>query len=200
MGDTIIPHWHIVEKIMDELRSVKGIEKAMHLDEMDLQKTMELEENDRINDPRFFGEKNNVGVKKAFRSDIIMSFVTNKEFEWPRDIIQIVYLGQIVGRDISDSVELEEYKKRRDCCVMGNIVVHYDKFLNINSASETPTMVINAKPFPVIENIPQVCDAIITSPSRSTDGYIKSKMDVENKSHVGTFLVGIQLEDPLPKV
>ncbi|MEA1985668.1 MAG: hypothetical protein U9N13_08480 [Euryarchaeota archaeon] len=200
MGGTIIPHWYIVENIMDELRSVKGIEKTMHLDEMDLQTIMELEEKDRMNEPRFFGEKNNVGVKKAFISDITMSFVTNKEFDWPRDIIQIVHMGQVVGKDINDPVELEEYKKRRDCCVMGNIVVHYDKFLKINSASEPPTMVINAKPFPVVENIPQVCEAIIASPSRSTDGYIKSKMDVENKSHMGTFLVGIQLEDPLPEI
>lgn len=192
-------YWQIVEEVKNELQSIRGIEKALFLDENDRQKISELENKDEQTASRFLGIKKNVGIKEAFRSDVLISFLTNKEFDWPKNTLKLVQGEQIVGEDISDPVELRRYKERSDCFVVGNIVVYCNDFIKTKSSSEPLLMVINSKPFPRIEKIPHVSGAILASPSRFTDEYIKSRMDIKNEGSYGTFLIGFDISKNIPK-
>jgi len=84
-------------------------------------------------------------------------------------------------------------EKCKDCCVMGNIVFYNDRFKRLKSPDLELEMVIHAKPFPEIEKIPCVSEAIVALPSRLSDSYIKSRMGIEPQKYMGTFLLGLDL-------
>lgn len=184
----------IAEKAIDMLHNTKGIEKAFLLDKNDLEKISELEEKDEQVNSKYFGKKHNIGVKKTLMADILIAFVTNKEYEWPKDTLKILYQGEIIGRDVSNNIEMEKYINSRDYCVFGNIVVDFRKIRDLRDTTEPPLMIISAKPSEEIENMNFISEALIASPSRFTDTYIKSKIPFEGELHVGSFLVGLNIE------
>lgn len=99
-----------------------------------------------------------------------------------------------MGEDISDPLELARLEKCKDCCVMGNIVFYNDRFKRLKSPDLGLEMLIQAKPFPEVENIPCVSEAMVALPSRLSDSYIKSRMGIESNSSMGTFLLGLDLK------
>lgn len=190
-------YWEIIDKVQNKIQSIKGIDKAFFLDEKDRLHIAELENKDEKTSSRFLGIKNNVGIKEVFRSDVVMSFLTNKEYDWPKNNLQLIQGKKLVGHDISDPVEIKKYMERKDCLVIGNIVIYNDGFSKNNSPPEELFMVINSKPFPEIEKIPFVSGARLASPSRLTHEFIKTKIGIDIKSCSGTFLVGFNIDKNL---
>jgi hypothetical protein len=145
------------------------------------------------------GIKKNIGIREAFGSDVVISFLANREFDWPENYLTLVRGERIIGEDVGDPEKLREYEKRSDCIVIGNIVVYYDDFVKTKRDTSPLLMVIASKPFPGIEIIPKVREARLASPSRFTDEYLKSKMDADSKEVKGTFIIGFNINTPLPE-
>ncbi|WMW24013.1 hypothetical protein RE474_07840 [Methanolobus sediminis] len=184
----------IAKKAIEMLHDIKGIEKAIVLDNEDVEIITKLEEKDEQMNSLYIGRKHNIGVKKALGADILLAFVTNIEYEWPTDNLKIMYQGEIIGRDISDANEIKKYIDSNDHCVFGNIVVNFRKMKDLRNTTEPPLMIISAKTWNEAENMNFVSEALIASPSRLTDGYIKSKIPCGRDLHIGTFLVGLNIE------
>lgn len=184
----------IAKKAIEMLHATKGVEKAFILDYEDIKAIMKLETKDEQMNSLHLGRKHNIGVKKALEANILLAFVTNMEYEWPTDNLKVMYRGEVIGRDISDADEIKKYINSNEYCVFGNIVVNFSKIKNMRHTSEALQMIINAKTWNEAENINYVSEALIASPSRLTDGYIKSKILCEKEAHVGSFLVGLNLE------
>ncbi|WP_406656344.1 hypothetical protein V7O62_10845 [Methanolobus sp. ZRKC2] len=180
----------VVEKAISTLHDIKGIEKVLLTTEFDRKKITQLEDEDEKKSSLCFGKKNNVGIKKVLESDILISFVTNMEYEWPENNLKIVHRGEVIGEDISDASEIERLKKTKEYRVFGNIIVNRKKFKSIKGSINPPMVLIDAKPCPEIEKLEFVSEAMVASPSKLTDQYIKSKMGFKSKDHVGSFLVG----------
>ncbi|WP_406661593.1 hypothetical protein V7O66_03510 [Methanolobus sp. ZRKC3] len=147
--------------------------------------------------PLGFGKKHNVGVKQALESDVLISFLTNREYDWPKNNLKIVHQGEVVGEDVSDPGEINRLKQSEENILCGNIVIYKEKFKKVQYSCEPPLMVISAKPCLEIEEISFVSEAMIASPSRLTDEYVKSKINFKNTACIGSFLVGLNLEDSL---
>ncbi|MDY0387878.1 MAG: hypothetical protein RBT65_12290 [Methanolobus sp.] len=187
----------IAKKAIELLHITKGVENTFLLNEYDIKQIMKLEKKDeKMNS--LVGKKHNIGVKQALRADILIAFLTNKDYDWPKDNLRIIHQGEIIGRDVSDLAEINRYKNSDEHCVLGNIVINHRKMKKFKNSSEAPVMEISAKPWKELENMNLVSEALIASPSRLTDGYIKSKIAFENKSHVGSFLVGLNLKKNYP--
>ena len=184
----------IAKKAIEMLHNTKGIEKAILLDAEDIKTIMKLEKKDEQMNSLNLGRKHNIGVKKALGANILIAFVTNRDYDWPTDNLKILYQGEVIGKDISDAEEIEKYTNSNQYCVFGNIVVNFRKMRNIRNTTEPPMMVISAKTWDKAEDMNFVSEALIASPSRLTDGYIKSKIPCERELYVGTFLVGLNLE------
>mgnify|MGYP000076640341 CR=1 FL=1 len=184
----------IAEKAIEKLHNTKGVEKIFLLDEYDRKKIIQLEERDEQMAPMTFGKKHNAGMKQALRSDFLISFLTNREYDWPKNNLKLIHRGEIIGEDISDPDEINRLKQSEHH-LFGNIVIYNHKFEKYKEFSEPPVMHISAKPCPEIEEIAPVSEAIIASPSRLTDKYIKSKINSKNEIHVGSFLVGVNLDN-----
>ncbi|WP_406656343.1 hypothetical protein V7O62_10840 [Methanolobus sp. ZRKC2] len=185
----------VAEKAIDILHITKGVENAFFLDECEVQQIIKLEKQDEETNSLYFGKKHNIGVKQALRADVLIAFVTNKEYDWPRDNLKIMYQGETIGKDVSDASEIKRYKSSDDHCVFGNIVINYEKVRDFKDMSEPPLLVISGKPCKEIEDMAFVSEALIASPSRLTDDYIRSKFPLSNELHVGSFLLGLYLEN-----
>ncbi|WP_319508738.1 hypothetical protein [uncultured Methanolobus sp.] len=191
-------HLAIAEKAINMLCDTKGIDKAFLLDKNDIEKIIEFEEKDEQMNSLYFGQKHNIGVKQALMADVLIAFVTNKEYEWPKDNLKIIHQGEIIGRDISNSTEIKRYMNSNDHCVFGNIVINFRKMKELKHTNEKPLMIINSNHWTEIEKIDLVSEALIASPSRLTDNYIKSKHSSRDDLHIGTFLVGLKLIEKVP--
>jgi hypothetical protein len=181
----------VVEKAISILYNRKGIEKAFLITEYDRKEIIGLEEKDEQNSSCCFGKKNNVGMKQALGSDVLISFITNTDYEWPENNLKIVHRGEVIGEDVTDAAEIERLKKSGKYRVFGNIVVDRKKFKNVKYSFRAPAIVIDAKPCPEVEELAFVSEAMIASPSKLTDEYIKSKLGIKSKDHIGSFLVGL---------
>ena len=183
----------IAKKAIEMLHDTKGIEKAILLDTEDIKTIMKLEKKDEQMNSLCLGKKHNIGVKKALGANILLAFVTNRDYDWPTDNLKIMYQGEIIGKDISDAEEIEKYINSSDHCVFGNIVVNFRKMKDLRNTTEPPLMIISEKTWDEAQNMDFVSEALIASPSRLTDGYIKSKIPC-GREYIGTFLVGLNLE------
>ncbi len=188
----------IAKKAIKLLHITKGVENTFLLNEYDMKQIMKLEEKDEQMNSGGFGKKHNIGVKQALRADILIAFLTNKDYDWPKDNLRIIHQGEIIGRDVSDLAEINRYNNSDEHYVLGNIVINHRKMKKFRNTSEAPVMEISAKPWKELESMNFVSEALIASPSMLTDGYIKSKIAFENKIHVGSFLLGLNLEKNYP--
>lgn len=180
----------VIDKAISILQEIKGIEEAFVIDDFDRRKIAQLEIKDEKTSSSCFGRKENTGMKQVLRSDILLSFVTNKGYRWPENSLKIIHRGEVIGGDVSDANEIERFKRSHKHRVFGNIVIDRKKFNSIKGSINPPLVVIGARPCPQIEELFCVSEAIIASPSRLTDKYIRSKMDFKSKGYVGSFLVG----------
>lgn len=185
----------ITKKALEKVQLIKGVKEAFILNETDRNIIVQLEKKDDHMIPRGFGIKQNIGVDQALKADILISFLTDKEYDWPKNNLKIVHRGNIIGEDISNIDELNRLKESNNCCICGNIVLYKEKIKYFKDSDAPPVMLINSKPCPEIEEIPFVSEAMIASPSRSTHNYLYSKMSIKNTNCIGSFLLGLNLEE-----
>ncbi|UGV41501.1 hypothetical protein J7W08_04215 [Methanococcoides orientis] len=185
-----------MDKVRIKLNSTRGIDQIVLLNNVDRRKIIELEGEDEKVKSVLFGKKNNLGVKQVLDCDVMMAFMTNKEFGWPANNIKLMHGDKIIGGDVTDPVKLQEYQEHSGYCVFGNIVVELDKLVKKGDSADSICMVVNPKPFPHIGHIPGISDALMASPSRFTDEYIRSRLHPNSKEQcIGSFLLGFNIKN-----
>ncbi|NPE27763.1 hypothetical protein HNV12_07245 [Methanococcoides sp. SA1] len=184
-----------MDGVRTELLSSKGISSVLFLDETDRKKIIEFENEDEQKGVTFCGKKSNVGMHQVLGCDMMLGFLTDNEFQWPKHNIKLMHGERLIGEDVSDPVELKMYQDDPKYCVLGNIVILNKEFLNIRSSTDPINMVINAHPFPSIEVVYGISDAIIASPSRVSDEYIRSISQDDCSVHIGSFLLGFNMKN-----
>ncbi|ABE51728.1 hypothetical protein [Methanococcoides burtonii] len=183
-----------MNEVRTELLLSKGIGSVLFLDETDRKKIIELEMEDVQKGLILCGKKSNVGMHQVLGCDMMIGFLTNNEFQWPKHNIKLMHGGRLIGEDVSDPVELKGYQDDPKYCVLGNIVILYEEFLKVKSSTDPIDMVINAHPFPSIEVVYGISGAVIASPSRASDEYIRSLSQDDYSVHIGSFLLGFNLK------
>lgn len=181
--------------MLEKLHLTKGIEKAFLLNELDRDMIVQFEKNDEQMLPSGFGKKKNIGIDQVLISNILICFLTNKKYDWPKNNLKIVHQGKIIGEDISDIATINSLKESKEHYICGNIVIYKNNFNQFQNSNVAPVMLIESKPYPEMKEISFVSEALIASPSRLTHKYLKSKIRFENENCVGSFLLGVNLEN-----
>ncbi len=187
----------ILEHIGDRLGSMEGIQIFFFLDNDDVQKIQKLELKDEVQGSRMFGTKKNIGVRQVLECDLSIAFLTNRNFEWPVNTMKLMQGDNVIGKDVTDPVELKVYKKDPDYYVLGNIVLYYNKFLKLRSGDMPLNVVINPKRFPEMEGIPYINNVVLGIPSPLTDNFVRVKAKARNKDPegcIGSFLLGLNIK------
>jgi|Deesub1362A_J573_1020465.scaffolds.fasta_scaffold02149_3 hypothetical protein len=140
------------------------------------------------------GRGQNIGMREVMKKRYVFVCATTLEFKWPRkDLLRILYAGEVVGRDIYDKKELEELRAKGDI-VMGNIVLFRNKVRHLKAKRENRELnegfTVQILPL----ELPELSryGAVAASPSTPTDLYLKKLLNIPtDDGSLGTILVGV---------
>lgn len=187
----------IIEQVLEKLGQVKGVGATTLLSSEDREIIRKMEEKADQMTLMGLGRGDNQGVKKVLDMDVLVSFFTDMDYEWPcGPNVILKHKDKKVGEDTEDAERLKEVEKSSDSLVIGNIII-YDKgvLMEANSSKEPLVVVLPPKECESVGCIEGVGDAILASPSSPTDEYIKERMYEKNEFGSGTFLLGFDFEN-----
>lgn len=187
----------IIENVERQIKSVKGVDETYILNDDDRLKIDELETKANQMTLMGLGIGDNKGVKCVMECDVVMSFTTDMDYQWPPDSnVILMQNGEVVGEDVSDPEKLKEWEQNKDALVIGNIIIYGRSVLSTLTGKSDPlVVVIPPKECPAVENVSGVREAILASPSPPTDEYLKDRMNLKCEHGIGTFLLGINFEE-----
>lgn len=183
----------VIESAKDQLESIKGVCEVISLDTTDILKIKRLERLDEQISCKIVGRKYNVGIRRVLSSDVVLSFVVNKEYDWPVNTIKLFHKGKMIGEDTQDHNIIRQFSERSDSFVMGNIIF-YDREALKNSDMDDPIcMIVTEQPCPQLDPLWGISDAVIGIPSGYTHDYLQLKTCTDQKQMLGSFLVGFNI-------
>jgi len=189
-----VPYKHIIENVISKVKKFKGVHQVLVLEEDDKKRVLELERQAEQRVIMGLGQGDSQGVKTALKRDVVISIITDNEYEWPPGPnVILMQEGEVIGEEMTDE-GLKKLKKRKDVIITGNFVIYKDKISKSSLINRAPPLVIfPPKGYPQIEEMPHVKDAIVGSPSLPTDIYLRSRMCVKSEEALGTVLVGFNI-------
>ncbi|TGC09852.1 hypothetical protein [Methanolobus halotolerans] len=186
----------IIEQVSSCMEKIQGVGDALILTEEDRETIRELEKKADEMTLMGLGRGDNKGVKQVLNNDVIFAFTTNMDFKWPAGPnVILMHEGCVVGEDIEDEAKLEEFKTCKTNLVIGNIVIYDISVLKRVDGKMNPLIVVlPPKTCSEVEELPEVCNATLASPSPPSDEYIKERLGLQNIHGTGTFLLGFDFE------
>ncbi|WP_292484390.1 hypothetical protein [Methanohalobium sp.] len=185
----------VIEKVKNKVMEMKGVCGVFTLNADDLEYIKEQEKKAEDMTLMGLGKGDNQGVKEVINRDVVMVFITNEEFEWPCSP-QVILMkeGEKIGEDMDDTEKLKEYEETGDALVIGNIVI-YDKssISSLTGTSKPLVVVMPPKECPTVEEVSEISDVVLGSPSPPTDEYLKDRIEAVCESGMGTFLLGFNV-------
>ncbi len=184
----------IIESAKNELESVKGVCKVISLDTIDIGKIKKLERLDEQIGCKTIGRKYNVGIRRVLCSDVVLSFMVNKEYDWPLNTIKLFHKGKMIGEDTQDQTIINKFNECNDSFVMGNIIFYDKEALRKSDIDDPIYMIVTEQPCPQLEPILGIYGTVIGIPSSYTHDYLQLKIGSDQKQMLGSFLVGFNID------
>ncbi|MDK2892557.1 hypothetical protein [Methanohalophilus sp.] len=185
----------VINKVIDELSKIKGVGHCEVLTDEDRRVIEEMEAKADEMTLMGLGRGDNKGVKKVLKSDFLLVFTTDMDYEWPpAPNVILMQNGEVVGEDTDDEEKLKELANSDDAIVMGNIIIYNKNALSsMGGKCEPLVVVLPPKKCNEIECLPNISSAYLASPSPPTDEYLKKRICHNNESGTGTFLLGFDI-------
>jgi len=188
-----MPPENIIRNVLSIIREIKGVHQVIVLSDEDKEKVLELERQAERKVIMGLVKGDNQGVKTALNRAAVIASVTDSRYVWPLGpSLLIFWKGKFIGEEVSDPKKLEKLRDNRNVVLIGSLVLYKDRILGFSlTTKEPPIVVFPAKPFPTVEKITKVYDAVQGSPSPPTNRYLKMRMkaDLED-TELGTIVVG----------
>gem|GEM_PF-991739 len=116
-----------VAGLMERLIGVRGIIDAVLLPSELKRRILESEMCEEANAASFF-RKCNAGVREVLKRENLLAALTDENYTYPPEPVELIYLGETVGIEIRDKSLLEVYRKDCNAMVLGDsFVIFKDK-------------------------------------------------------------------------
>lgn len=190
---------YIVGSLMEKLIHIKGIVDAVLLPSELKREILSSELCEEANTSGFF-LKQNAGLREALKRDYILAALTNENYKYPPEPVELIYLGDTVGIEIREKALLEEYRRDPNAMLLGDSFVIFKDKLPPNSVRKAMSGEIKVfiPPMSVgIEPPEGVYGLVLAMPSTNTDlllkGWLKGAgIDVSDKN-LGVVLIGFNI-------
>ncbi|MEN3052175.1 MAG: hypothetical protein ABC596_10250, partial [Candidatus Methanosuratincola petrocarbonis] len=123
---------YIVGSLMERLINVKGIIDAVLLPTELKNEILSSELCEEANTGGFF-LKYNAGVREALKRDHLLAALTDENYTYPPEPVELIYLGDTVGVEIRDKSLLETYRNDHNAMLLGDSFVIFKDKLPPNS-------------------------------------------------------------------
>lgn len=190
---------YIVGSLMERLINIKGIVDSVLLP-TELKKEILSSELCEENNTGGFFLKYNAGVREVLKRDHLLAVLTDENYTYPPEPVELIYLGDTVGVEIRDKSLLESYKKDENAMLLGDSFVIFKDKLPPNSVRKAMSGEIKVfiPPMSVGVEAPEgIHGLVLGMPSTYTDLLLKDWLrekgiDVSNKN-LGVVLIGFNI-------
>jgi len=190
---------YVVGSLMERLINVKGIVDAVLLPTELKNEILSSELCEENNTGGFF-LKYNAGVREALKRDHLLAAITDENYTYPPEPVELIYLGDTVGVEIRDKSLLESYKKDENAMLLGDSFVIFKDKLPPNSVRKAMSGEIKVfiPPMSVGVEAPEgIHGLVLGMPSTYTDLLLKDWLrkkgiDISNKN-LGVVLIGFNI-------
>lgn len=190
---------YIVGSLMERLINVKGIIDAILLPTELKNEILSSELCEEANTGGFF-LKYNAGVREALKRDHLLAALTDENYTYPPEPVELIYLGDTVGVEIRDKSLLEAYRNDQNAMLLGDSFVIFKDKLPPNSVRKAMSGEIKVfiPPMSVGVDAPEgIHGLVLGMPSTYTDVLLKNWLrekgiDVSNKN-LGVVLIGFNI-------
>jgi len=190
---------YIVGSLMERLINVKGIVDAVLLPTELKNEILSSELCEENNTGGFF-LKYNAGVREALKRDHLLAAITDENYTYPPEPVELIYLGDTVGVEIRDKSLLESYKKDENAMLLGDSFVIFKDKLPPNSVRKAMSGEIKVfiPPMSVGVEAPEgIHGLVLGMPSTYTDLLLKDwlrKKGIDiSKKNLGVVLIGFNI-------
>ncbi|MDI9643732.1 MAG: hypothetical protein QFX35_00750 [Candidatus Verstraetearchaeota archaeon] len=189
----------IVADLMERIVNIKGMIDATLLPTELKREIMASEMCEESNSQGFF-LKYNAGVREALKRDNLLAVLTDENYTYPPEPVELIYLGDTVGMEIRDKSLLDVYKSDKNAMLLGDSFVIFKDRLPPNSIRKAMSGEIKVfiPPMSVgIEAVDGVHGLVLAMPSTATNELLKDWLrergfDVSNKN-LGVVLIGFNI-------
>lgn len=190
---------YIVGSLMERLINVKGIIDAILLPTELKNEILSSELCEETNTGGFF-LKYNAGVREALKRDHLLAALTDENYTYPPEPVELIWLGDTVGVEIKDKSLLERYRNDQNAMLLGDSFVIFKDKLPPNSVRKAMSGEIKVfiPPMSVGVDAPEgIHGLVLGMPSTYTDVLLKNWLrekgiDVSNKN-LGVVLIGFNI-------
>ncbi|RSN72852.1 MAG: hypothetical protein DSO07_07460 [Thermoproteota archaeon] len=188
-----------VMEVMKRLSCIKGVSDIILLPDELKRKILELEVCEE-SDPKNFFRRYNAGVREVLKRDYVLVALTNEEYVYPPEPIELICFGETVGMELRDKSMVEKYRNDENVILLGDSFVIFKDKLPFDSTKRALVGEIKLfiPPMSVgIEPPEGVYGLVLGMPSSNACEFLKNWLkekgvDVSNKN-LGLILVGFNL-------
>ena len=185
-----------MKKAEQHLTNLDGVLEARILSQED-RIAIEIIENSVEKELVFgLGYCDHKGITASLERDIMVALVTNMDYIWPPGAnVIITWEERVVGGEIADESQREQLLNKPNVIVKGSFVLYKDQLPKGSELRKKPcTLVFPPKPYPILDQIQGIADAIFVSPSKSTDSYLKNQLGFPlDQQGLGTAIIAFNV-------
>ncbi|WP_299524959.1 hypothetical protein [uncultured Methanobrevibacter sp.] len=136
----------------------------------------------------------NEGVQECFKRDFCFVIFKKGCFRIPpTPTVLLTFDGEILGHDIFTVEDKEKYKNDEDVMFLSDdFIIFKDVLHNYNLEKGNEYFVLPPVPFPELDAF-DLNDVVSSSPSTSSDEYLKNKYNYGDDSSIATIIVSFNI-------
>lgn len=191
----------VITKVKEILSSIKGVRVICELNEEERREVLEIERKAEEKAADGFLRCYNAGIRAVLDKEVVLAVLHDENYQYPPEVIELLYGGEVIGEEIRDKEKLEELRNRRDVLILGETFVIYKNRLptEYRRRAVSGEIYIFIPPMSVKElrDVEEIYGVTEGMPSTPADCYLKeilrSKGVDVSHPRLGVALVGFNI-------
>lgn len=180
----------VLNDVLDVINDLNGVLEVKQLSNEDILQIIDRESQRSKEIIPVFNE----GIQECFKRDFCFVIFKKGYFRVPPTPTVLLTLdGEILGHDIFTCEDKEKFSQDEDTMFLGDdFVIFKDVLHNYNLEKGTEYFVLPPVPFPELDAL-NLDDVVSSSPSTSSDEYLKNKYSYGDDSSIATIIVSFNV-------
>ncbi len=180
----------VLDNVLNVINGLDGVLEVRQLSNEDILQIIDREsQRSREVIPVF-----NEGVQECFKRDFCFVIFKKGYFRFPpTPTVLLTFDGEVLGHDVFTSEDKEKFREDEDVMFLGDdFVIFKDVLQNYNLEKGNESFILPPVPFPELDSF-NLGDVVSSSPSTSSDEYLKNKYSYGDDSSIATIIVSFNI-------
>ncbi len=180
----------VLDNVLNVINGLDGVLEVRQLSNEDILQIIDREsQRSREVIPVF-----NEGVQECFKRDFCFVIFKKGYFRVPpAPTVLLTFDGEVLGHDVFTSEDKEKFREDEDVMFLGDdFVIFKDVLQNYNLEKGNESFILPPVPFPELDSF-NLGDVVSSSPSTSSDEYLKNKYSYGDDSSIATIIVSFNI-------